>query len=212
VALAGEGLNDGHAAERLLHVDHDLGDAVSDAVVGARRGETEDPGGDEQRRNDGEGDERELSAEGKEDDDGADEEQERLHDHQEAVVDEVADDDHVVGHAGDHAAGAFAVEEAERELLHVREDADAEVAEEVLAGEGGGVDAERLEDVDADREAEEDDRRRHERASVVADDAGVDRLLDDERPGEVDGGEEEDGDGGQQEERPVRGEHRGGAA
>ena len=93
----------------------------------------------------------------------------------------------------------------------MREDTDSKVAEEVLAGEGGGVDAERLENVDADREAEEDDRRGDEGTAIAADDALVEGLLDDEGPGEVNGREAEGGDAGQGEKRPV-GAARGGRA
>ena len=132
-----------------------------------------EPASDE--RDDAERQQGELHVEEQQHRDGADEREAGLEQRHHRVRDEAFQRLDVVGHARDQHAGRAALVEADRLVLQVGEDADAQVRERALADPADEIGLHVGHRPHEQRRCQERDHDEHERLGVVAVDALVDR-------------------------------------
>ena len=160
--LLREGAHDADARQRLLQVDGDRADGLARAPVGVGAGDAEGQRPDRHHREDEEGHQRELDVEVEQDRDRADQRQRGLEERDDGVGDQRVQGLDVVGHARDEHARRPALVEADRHLLQVAEDLQAQVGERALADPADEVglrvgrhpDHERADDEGDDHEVE----------------------------------------------------------
>ena len=131
--LARVRLDDTHPGDVLRERGRDEADALAYPAVGAVRADPEPHRQEGHQREDGERREREPPVEHEEDDGGADQQHQVLHERGDAVGDQRVERLDVVRDPADDRAGAVALEVAEREPLQVVEEADPEVGQRPLA-------------------------------------------------------------------------------
>ena len=131
--LLREGAHDADARQRLLQVGGDRADRLARAPVGVGADDPEGQRPDRHHREDEEGQQRELDVEEEQDHDRADERQRGLEQRHDGVGDERVERLDVVGHARDEHARRPALVEADRQLLQVAEDLQAQVGQRALA-------------------------------------------------------------------------------
>ena len=130
--LLGEGPHDADARQRLLQVGGDGADRLACAPVGVGAGDPEGERPDRHHREDEEGQQRELGVEEEQDHHGSDERQRGLEERHDGVGDQRVERLDVVGHARDQQPGGAALVEADRHLLEVAEDLQAQVGQRAL--------------------------------------------------------------------------------
>ena len=199
-----------HAADVLLHVAVDPGDGGANAAVALAHMVAEDAGDVQDRRQDGECQQRQPPVHAQHDDDDEGEGEDVLEDREDAGGEHLVEGIDVGGDTRDQPADRVMVEEAGRHALDVAEDLAAQIEHDLLAGPLHQVGLDKLQDIGNEQRAEIEqaklgDAGHWPRAEMVGQPGellrrrvrhvGIDGNLDQIRPDNIGAGLEDDGYG-----------------
>ena len=132
----------------------DAGDGGADAAVALADVVAEDAGDDEDKRQNGKGQQGQPPVDGEHDDGHDGEVEEIVHDGQHAGGEHVVDGVDIGGEARDQPAHGMGVKEADVHALHVAEDVAAQIEHDLLAGPLHQVGLDELKEIGAQQRAQ----------------------------------------------------------